>query len=253
MPLSLNGKMLIMKYLALIILLLSPSAFATMPDGSGKHHANSQPLPLEQPQDVDELLRRLKDERLKNLLDGAFWTVSHDYAEFKHMEEVLKSVQTYFEAIGKYEQGDRSSLDQLGGVKAFKDKLAGWLNDDDQAIRAFAAVMLGISGDKSYTPQLAILLKERESDNDHPRYDRGRAAMALGLVGAQEYTSELVNLLNSSNEYDRVGAAYGLGWLGAKDQAKAVAKLLHDKDEGVREAAKESLEMMGATGLIKDK
>jgi hypothetical protein len=256
MPLHLNVNILTMKYLVLIGLLLAVFTFIAVTNSErwSKHQVIPQQSPPEQSQDVDEFLRRLKDEKLKNLLDGALWTVTHDYSEYKHMEEVLKTVQSYFEAIGKYEKGDRSSLDQLGGIKAFKDKLAGWLNDDDQAIRAFAAVLLGVSGDKAYAPQLANLLKERKyQDDDLLYYDRGRTAMALGLVGANEYTSNLVNLLNSSNEYDRSGAAYGLGFLGAKDQAKAVAKLLNDKDEGVREAAKESLEMMGAADLIKDK
>jgi HEAT repeat protein len=169
------------------------------------------------------------------------------------MEEVLKTVQTYFEAIEKYEKGDRSALNQVGGIEAFKDKLSGWLSDDDQSIRAFAAVLLGIMRDKTYAPRLATLLKQRELTDAHLHYDTGRAAMALGLLGAKEYTPNLVDLLNSSNGFDRAGAAYGLGWLGAKDQAAAVARLLNDKDENVRLAAIESLEMMGATDLIKDK
>jgi hypothetical protein len=256
MPLHLNGNILTMKYLVLIGLLLGAFTLVVVTNSErrSKHQVIPQQSTPEQSKDIDEFLKRLKDEKLKNLLDGALWTVTHDYSEYKHMEEVLKTVQSYFEAIGNYEKGNRSSLDQLGGIKAFKDKLAGWLNDEDQAIRAFAAVLLGISGDKAYAPQLANLLKERKSkDDDLIYYDRGRAAMALGLVGAKEYIPNFVSLLNSSNEYDRSGAAYGLGFLGAKDQAEAVAKLLDDKDEGVREAAKESLEMMGATGLIKDK
>lgn len=250
------GNTLTMKHLVLISLLLGTFTFVAMTNGVSwsEHQVISQQPPPEQSQDVDEFLKRLKDEKLKNLLGSALWTVTHDYDEFKHMEEVLKSVQSYFEALGKYEKGDNSFLDQLGGIKAFKDKLAAWLNDDDQAIRAFAAVLLGVIGDKAYTPQLADLLKERKyKDNDLLYYDRGSAAMALGLVGAKESTSKLVGLLKSSNEYDRSGAVYGLGFLGAIDQAGAIAKLLDDEEEVVREAAKESLKMIGAADLIKDK
>lgn len=240
-----------MKSLFTLALLLNSLTFADCAAAEEFRSGNFQESPS---QDVDEFLNRWKDQIHRNLFESATWTLTHDYSELVHMQEVLKTVQAYFEALVKYEKGDRSSLDQMGGVKAFKDKLSGWLNDDDQAIRSFAAVMLGISGDRSYAPQLATLLKERKyKDDDLIHYDRGRAAMALGLVGAREYLPNLVTLLKSSNEYDRAGAAYGLGFLKAKDQARAVATLVNDEDESVREAARESLEMMGAAELIKDK
>ena len=150
------------------------------------------------------------------------WTLIHDYTEYAPMEKVLKTLQTYFEALEKYEKGDHSLLDQIGGIKAFKDKMAGWLKVGDKAIRAFAATALGISGDLTYAPDIARLLNRTVyKKNDYLRYDKVRAAIALGL-------------------------------LGAKDQAKAVVGLLDDEEEDVRDAAKQSLEMMGATDLIRD-
>jgi len=240
-----------MKPLLILTLLLSSLTPVDCANANGFLAGNFQGS---QSQDVDEFLSRWKDQRHTNLLANATWTLTHNYSDSKRVGEVLDTVKSYFEAFEKYERGDRSSLAQMGGVKAFKDKLAGWLDDDDQAVRAFAAVMLGISGDNSYAPQLANLLKGREyKHSDRLHYDRGRAATALGVVGAKEYIPALVALLNSSNQFDRSGAAYGLGFLKAKDQAQAIAELLNDKDERVRTAAKESLELMGAGELIKDK
>ena len=242
MPPLVSDTLLIMKPLLILTLLLSSLTSGDRANANGFRVGNFQES---QSQDVDDFLSRWKDQRHTNLLANATWALTHNYSDSKRVDEVLESVKSYFEAFEKYERGDRSSLAQMGGVKAFKDKLAGWLNDDDQAVRAFAAVMLGISGDKSYAPQLANLLKGRKyKDSDRLHYDRGRAAMALGLVDAKEYIPTLVALLNSSNEFDRSGAAYGLGFLKARDQAQAVAKLLNDKDERVCTAAKESLEMM---------
>ena len=202
--------------------------------------------------DAADFRNRLKQERHRNLLEGATWTLIHDYRDFKHVEEVMKYVQSFFEALDAHAKGNSDSLSKLGGLKRFKDQMAVWLNDNDQAVRAYAAVMLGISGDRAYAGQLGNLLKPRKYGQDVlVQYDRGRAAMALGLIGAKEHESRLVGLLKSKNEYDRSGAAYGLGFLAAKAHAKAIAKLLDDKDESVREAAKESLEMMGAGELIK--
>jgi len=242
-----------MKYLTIISLFLSVAAFPIFASGQTVSPKTSQQSIVKKSQEVDAFIKRFGVQEHRNLLDGALWTLTHDYSEFKQMEEVLKTFQSYFEALSKYEQGDSSSIEKIGGIKAFKNKLAEWLKDDDQATRAFAAVVLGISGDKSFAPQLAELLKERKIEKNDIRYDRGRAAMALGLVGAKEYTLSLVKLLESSEENDRVGAAYGLGFLKAKEQSKAVAKLLNDEEESVREAAKESLTMMKATNLIKEK
>ncbi len=207
-----------------------------------------------QSQDIAQFLNRWKNQKNRDLFESALWTLVHDYSNSERQEEVLKNVETFFAALGKHEKGDGGPIEKMGGPKAFKDKLSGWLDDDDQAVRAFAAVMIGISGDKSYAPKLVNLLKrEKYKDGDRLHYDRGRAAMALGLIDAKEYSSNLVTLLNSSNKYDRAGAAYGLGFIKTKDQAKAVAKLLNDEDENVRQAAMESLDMMGASELIKDK
>ena len=122
--------------------------------GSATSQINSQTT-FSQPaqtsfQDDAAFIERFKKPEHINLLQGALWTLTHlIFDDFKHMQEVLKTFQNYFEAIGKYEAGDRAALENLGGVKGFKDKLAQWLNDEDQAVRAFATAMLGISGDRS--------------------------------------------------------------------------------------------------------
>jgi len=222
-----------MKYLVITNLLLFGLTFVTVTevDCQNKPQTSSQQLSSKQSQDVDVFIVRLKKPEHINILQGAMWTVTHDYADFKHMQEVLKSFQTYFEAVAKYEKGDNSSLAQMGGIKSFKDKLSLWLSDDDQAIRAFAAVILGISGDKAYAPQVANLLKERKyKDDDLIFYDRGRAATALGLMGAKEFLPEIALLLQSKNEHDRSGAITALGYFDAKEYAKEVAGLLTNKE-----------------------
>ncbi|MDQ3320992.1 MAG: hypothetical protein M3525_00840 [Acidobacteriota bacterium] len=197
---------------------------------------NSSKLPLQQPtlkqpQEVIEFADRFKKPEHINLLHGALWTVTHDYADFKHMQEVLSVFQSYIEAVGKYEHGDFSTLEKLGGIKAFKEKSVEWLKDDDQAIRAFSAVLLGIIGDKTYAPQLASLLKLKIYKKDPLSvYDRGRAAMALGLIEAKEYMPEILPLLKSENQYDRQGAISALGYFNAKEYSKEIAGILTNKD-----------------------
>ena len=231
-----------MKTLLIISLLVGSSTLnaTTSPMGTIKS------LPQEsQLNDASEFLARLKDQRLRNFLEGATWTLIHDYSDFKHIEEVLSDVEKFLEALGEHEKGNDIPLSQNGGVKGFKDKLAGWLEDNDQAVRSYAAIMLGVTGDHRYAPQLAALIKSRKAPATHfDRYDRGRAAIALGLVKAKEYAPLLVTLLKSPNKSTRSGAAIGLALLGAKDQAKAIARLQNDQDESVRDSAKEALEIL---------
>lgn len=202
----------------------------------------------------NDFFLRLSNPQFANQMMSAMWTLSHDYSDFKRMEQVLNTSQKYFVAFEKNAKGDCSELKQLGGIKAFKDQLVIWLNDDDQSTRAYSAVMLGISGDKSYSHQLASLLKKRKyKEKDLIQYDRGRAAMALGMIGATEYKQNLVELLKSINEFDRVGAVIGLGYLKAKDQIPVIKKLLKDKDENVRQAVQEVLKLLGTSKSQKGK
>ena len=212
-------------------------------------HTSSKPTPLqgaatERVQSAAEFLARWKDERNQKLVLGVLWTASHsDYVDEKHAGEVLESVHSYAAAVSN---GDRSALEPRA-ITAFTERLAGLLDDDSQALRAVAAVILGVCGDKSYASRIAVLLKPRTVTGVLPRFDRGRAAIGLGLLGAKEYTLELVGLLKSPNSFDRSGAAFGLGVLRARDQEKAIAQLLNDAEEHVRAAAKESLAMMRET------
>ena len=192
----------------------------------------------------EEILARWKDPRNQKLVGGAFWTMAHDYADTRHIDEVAASVERYVTAVQKFVNGDGTPLAKLGGFKAFQKYLSGLLNDEDEAVRALGATLLGVCGDSSYADQLATLLKPRKQLREMPRYDRGRAALALGLVGARQYMPSLVSLLKSRNPFDRSGAAYGLGALKATEHRRAVAMLLNDPEEDVRTAAKESLAMM---------
>ena len=188
-----------------------------------------------QTNETEFFVSRFKQPEHLNVLQGAMWTVTHDYADFKKMSEKLKTFQTFFEAVGKYESGDPEPLARVGGVKAFKETLSLWLRDDDQAIRSFAAVLIGISGDKAFAPQLATLIKERKGggDDEMMEYDRGRAAFAIGLLGAAEYTPLLVAQLESTNQYDRSGAMSALArFNNATEYAPRVAKLLNREGLG---------------------
>lgn len=237
-----------MKCLALTRLLTVSLILATVTSAHPQSRAQRTPEPA---QSLEQFLKRWKDEKLNRLFGGAAWTLAHDYADPQRAGQASEIMATYFAALEQYENGAPATLDKLGGIKSFKDKMAALLLGDDQAVRAYAATALGVSGDRAYAAPIAELLKERKQAGPQPRYDRGRAATALGLLGAKEYIADLVALLSSANSFDRSGAVFGIGWMGAKEQTPAVARLLNDVNEDVREAVRLALEMMGATAPLK--
>lgn len=181
--------------------------------------------------DVSVFIQKFQKPENVNILQSALWTLTHDYSDLKRVDEVMKTFQSYFEAFSKYENKDAVPLEKLGGIDAFKNKSAEWLKDDDQAVRAFAAVILGISGDKNYAPQIAELLKDRKYEKKPLIiYDRGRAAMALGLLDAKNYLPQILALLKSKNQFDRQGAISALTYFGAKEYSKDVAAILTNKE-----------------------
>jgi HEAT repeat protein len=199
-----------------------------------------------------DLIRRFQDPRHLNMLQSAMWTVGHDYADFKHMQEILESFGGYMDAIQKSAAGDSGPLDALGGMRSFKEKRGEWLKDGDQAIRAFAAIIIGISGDREKVPQLVGILKRKDSEDRFSRiYDKGRAAIALGLLGAVEYKPDILVLLKSKNRYDRTGAITALTLLGAKENAREVVAILADPDLRFEDDAS-PIYFLTETGTAKD-
>ena len=234
-----------MRSAQLILLLLAVSTVSVYGTDYRGYSTIRPQLPATDSAQTDTFIKRLKIEKYQNLYSGSMWTLIHDYKDENQIDTVLKTFQSYLEAFAKYEKGDVIALKELGGFKSFTAQLAKWLDSPEQCVRAFAATMLGVSGDTAYAARIADLLKRTESKDELLIYDKYAAAVALGVLGAKEYTDTLVMMLSSKNEYDRAGGAIGLGWMQSKDKAPAIAKLLKDEDEHVRDAAKEALEMLG--------
>src|SRR5262245_12539492 len=129
----------ILQHMARSILLFLAIVVASLPLAQGARPSMRQARAVgsEDVREIDELIKRLGDERFKEIQSGALWTLIHDYRDYGHIQSVLLTLQSYMERFEKYKGGDTSSLNQAGGVKQFKDQLAAWLDDDEQCVRAF--------------------------------------------------------------------------------------------------------------------
>ncbi len=166
------------------------------------------------------------------MLSSQMWTLTHAYESKPEVDLVLKFLVSFFGAV---DSNDGNKVVELGGAKGFKEKFASFLNSKDEAVRAFAAVILGMTGDDSYAPKIAALIRERDpSFKDRfaskPVFYRGRAAYALGILKAGTYKTEIAELLTSKNQYDRAGAVSALSELKAVEYTPIIVRLLTVKE-----------------------
>lgn len=215
-------------------LFLTPSLGQTL--GQNSKIPNRENTAQINPTNPDE--KQLEDlkQRFSVKYAGVFasslWTLTHDYKSKAEVDNVMNFLQKFFTAL---QSNDKAQLQEIGGAKGFKDKFLEFLKSEDDAVKGFAAIVLGIVGDSVYAPPIAVFLDERDkSFTEKSVYPlviyRGQAATALGIMGAKEYTPKIALLLKSQNDYDRSGAISALSYLGAKEYSKEIVSLLTNKD-----------------------
>jgi HEAT repeat protein len=174
------------------------------------------------------------------------------------------------------------AIEQLARFSKFEgippSRIAEFLLDSDDNIRAKAAAALGASGAKDQAPELVKLLEPFNHfvvpaavtalgdmrANDYAgelvellKYGRDyavnrAAAEALGTMEAHEQVPAVVKLLESRELYIRLAAAEALGALHAKEQAAKLIKLLTDDNPNVRVASANALGTMQASEQAND-
>ncbi len=115
--------------------------------------------------------------------------------------------------------------------------------------RAFAAVGIGLIGDKSGIPDLlwACDPKRKESNMDIPIC----AIVGLGIMGAEaaETVPNLIDIVNNTkvNDFTRSYAVTSLGKIGDPQATSIVRRMLRDKSLHVRRSAAIALGLLGTS------
>ena len=182
---------------------------------------NPTQLNEQERQEWEQLIQRFNQPQIFNLLAGRMWSLTHG-GDSKKVQEIL----TLFTVLDP-RSGRRPAIT----TKEFKNRIAAFLESDDDHVAGFAATLLAVTGDLSFAPQIAKLLDKKDPLQDPERYvhditSRASAAYALSLLGAREYVPKVALMLKSKNDYDRAGAATALGQFKAREYAKDIAELL---------------------------
>src|SRR5687768_7895577 len=69
----------------------------------------------------EQLLKRFNEQRSYNLITSGMWTLTHAAESKKEVEEVMRLLILLTNSFAKQ---DPALLDELGGAKGFKDKMA---------------------------------------------------------------------------------------------------------------------------------
>jgi HEAT repeat protein len=202
----------------------------------------------------DRILARFQDATVSTILSSHAWPLIQQASATEK--------ETLLVMIGAKENDAASmkaALERGGGIDYYRKTVADLLQNKDECIRAFAAVWLGLIGDKKSATDLLKLLRSKELPTRNKSLegvDRGGAALGLGLLGAEEHSAEIAAQLKSPSHHVRSRAALGLGAMKATQFAADVANLIKPgeikpvddpaaRDEGVL-AAVTALAYMGA-------
>ena len=181
-------------------------------------------LNAQERQEWEQLIQRFNEPRSVRLLSNQRW--GQIYGGGLRIGEEMRNLFTLLDP----RDGRRPAIN----TKEFKNRIAAFLNSDNDDEAKFAATLLGIAGDLSFAPQIAKLLDKHAS-----------AAFALSLMPAKDYVPRVALMLKSENDYERAWALKALGQYQAKEYAKDIAELL-DKDETNRIDALLTLGIMRA-------
>jgi HEAT repeat protein len=127
-----------------------------------------------------------------------------------------------------------TKLSELRDLRALQPLIEA-IDDNDEYIRAYAALSLGILGDPRAGVSLTKLLKDKH------HFVRFRTAEALGLIGDTCCVNELIIALKDENYEVRWEAAKALGYLRDDRAIEPLMKLLDDDNLGVKMVAIRSL------------
>ncbi|MBI5526317.1 MAG: hypothetical protein HY897_08275 [Deltaproteobacteria bacterium] len=191
------------------IMLVVATAAATRASPRDAGMFPSEQVGAEEKQELARIKTRFAEH--KRFLEIEMMTAAHVFRSADEARRFPAFVAPFGKAL---EDDNPAAMLQSGGTKAFKRGLVRFLDSDEEAASAAAAILLGVIGDSSYAPTLAEQLRKpvkkdgarEEGEYDIPILRRGRAATALGLLGARQYAEQLAALLKSKSFFDRQGA-----------------------------------------------
>jgi len=199
----------------------------------------SFPLPLEERDSVEPLIKALGDENCDIRIAAAralkgFWLAGRGEKDGHVIELLIRAFQEDPEEVRVHAA---RALKNIG--KPAVEPLIKALRDENSTVRTYAAEALGMFDDvRAVEP----LIKALEDEVSNVRYS---AAMALGEIGDKQAVEPLIKALKDEESNVRYSAAMALGEIGDKQAIEPLIRALGDDGTYVRKAAVAALDMLG--------
>jgi HEAT repeat protein len=174
--------------------------------------------------EVDEIRRRCSEPKYAKLLESMVYGLIHSGVPQQKQNDVLVPLFIFLDAVGD----EKITPLEPGALRKLKEGVARHLTAEDENLSESAAIILALSGDREYIPQIAALLDAKSAKREGAK---GGAAMALGILGAREYAPRLLKMLESESFLIHCGAMLGLGYLGDPAHAERIANAAVNREE----------------------
>ena len=197
---------------------------------------------LEEEQDVDGLIRALKDRDylIRKEAARSLKKVGDERAVDALIDSLLyKSWHSDYIILNSVRENSAEALGRIGDVRAVPYLIESMEEDPDDEVRLKSAWALGEIGDPEAVDGLITALEDREWDV------RKTAASALGMIGDHRAVPYLIKALEDSDWQVRKYAAVSLGKMKDERAIPLLLDAMEDGDADVRWKAMLALAKLG--------
>ncbi len=152
--------------------------------------------------EIERVESRFNEEKHKAIISEASWSLIH--VGEKDCNRLLETVLIHLKGDGTF--SFRESVNKAGGIEEYKKLTASFLKSDEEIVRGFAAILLGIIGDLNYAQAILDVINAEDLPvklGIIKGIDKAQCFIALALMDDKKYKSKIKKYVNDDNRYIR--------------------------------------------------
>jgi len=202
-------------------------------------------LGQEQTEDVDSLIKDLKDENSTVRFEAvAALEAAWAYGWLNNTRSVEPLIQALNDTDWRVRAATAAVLGETYDTRVVEPLIQALKGDSNSTVREEAAASLGELKDPRGVAPLIYALRDNNNDV------RSEAAWALGMIGDTKAIDPLILALKDNYSLVRRNAAQSLGWINDTRAVDPLIQLLNE-EKFVQDAATEALKKLGVNPQLR--